>query len=96
MVVWQVECESESELADLQRLVAFGREMRRLALESPPAEVMGNCERCALSLGRDALRQTLQSAVQGRIDDLEKKAAPRAGRPTARRFAARAATRAAS
>lgn len=70
------EYRSESERIAMERAVAFVAEMHSLAQASPDGEVLQACEAHALDAGRNLLRNTLQQAVQHRIDDAEKKGAP--------------------
>jgi hypothetical protein len=62
-----------------ERAIEFVAEMHRLGLEAPDGGVIDACEAVTLSQGSDLLRDTLASAVQARVDRLEKKSTPLAG-----------------
>jgi hypothetical protein len=71
------EYRSEQERVAIERAVAFVAEMHSLAQAAPDGQVLDLCEAQALDQGRDLLRDTLQRAVQTRINAAEKKGGPR-------------------
>jgi len=87
-----IECATEAEAASVRLAAAFAGEMHRLAQSAPDGHVLHLAEALALDQGRRLLRQTLQAAVQARVDAAEHKGGPPAPRPA--RAAAASATRA--
>ena len=65
----------EQERATIERAIAFIAEMHQLAQAAPDGQVLDLCEARALDRGRALLRDTLQTAVQTRIDAAEQKGA---------------------
>ena len=71
MLVLEVETEGQEEL--IRRYHAFVMELDQLALTAAAEEVIDQCEEAAVLKGSDINRQTLERAVQRRIDAAEKK-----------------------
>jgi hypothetical protein len=77
-------------LTPIQRLVVeqalvMAKELEAAADSAPEGQMIDRCESFMLGFGRDFLRRTLESTIQSRAEDLEKKGAPpasaHAGRP---------------
>ena len=69
------EYQTDEERLAIEAAIAHVCEMRQLALNAPPGQVLSRCEERALDQGRKLIRSTLQQAVQARIDEAEKKGA---------------------
>ncbi|CAN5182603.1 hypothetical protein BH11PLA2_BH11PLA2_07680 [soil metagenome] len=74
-----IESTTESERLQLERMVAYVREMNALGMTAAPGTVLDACESFALDRGRRLIRDQLAAAVQGR-GDAEKNAATRSVR----------------
>lgn len=70
-VVLDVQSPVQEEL--IRKYHAFVMELDQLALTAPAGQVIDQCELMAATKGRDITRQTLEQAVQRRIDAAEKK-----------------------
>ena len=70
-ITLEVETEGQEEL--IRSYHAYVIEMDQLALTVPMGDVIDHCEEVAVRKGADINRQTLQRAVQRRIDAAEKK-----------------------
>ena len=57
----------------IRKYHAYVMELDQLALTAPAGQVLDQCELVAVTQGRDITRQTLEQAVQRRIDVVEKK-----------------------
>ncbi len=79
MATGTFEYRTESERKSIERAIAFASEMHDLALAAPAGQVLDQCEQQAVDRGRDLLRETLQAAVQTRIDAAEVKKGRRGG-----------------
>ena len=79
MATGTFEYRSEAERKSIERAIAFAAEMHDLALTAPDGQVLDQCEGQALGLGRDLLRETLQAALQTRIEAVEVKKGRRGG-----------------
>ena len=75
MPTLSVEYQTEQERSLIQQAIAFVTEMRQLAQAAPAGAVLTLCEARALDCGRQLLRDTLQAAVQARVDAAEQKGA---------------------
>jgi hypothetical protein len=73
MATGTFEYRTDAERQAIERAVAFVAEMHDLALTAPSGQVLDQCEQQAIGRGRDLLRDTLQQAVQTRIDAMEAK-----------------------
>lgn len=73
-----IECATEAEAASVRLAAAFAGEMHRLAHSAPDGQVLHLTEGLALDQGRSLLRDTLQAAVQERVDAAEQKGGRRA------------------
>jgi hypothetical protein len=73
MATGTFEYHTEAERKAIERAIAFVSEMHDLALTAPSGQVLDQCEQQATDRGRDLLRDTLQEAVQARIDTVEVK-----------------------
>ena len=67
------EYRTEAERVTIERAIAFVAEMHDLARTAPPGQVLDRCEQQAADRGRELLRDTLQRAVQARVDAAEVK-----------------------
>jgi hypothetical protein len=68
-------------LTPVQRLIVeqafvLAKELESAAETAPEGRVIDRCESLLLGRGRDFLRRMLESTIQSRVDDLEKKAEP--------------------
>jgi hypothetical protein len=68
-------------LTPIERLVVeqalvMAKELEATADSAPEGQVIDRCESFMLGFGRDFLRRMLESTIQMRAEDLEKKAAP--------------------
>jgi hypothetical protein len=70
-VVLSVQTPEQEEL--IRKYHAYVMELDQLALSAPDGQVMDQCELAAVTKGRDITRQTLEQAVQRRIEAAEKK-----------------------
>ena len=68
-----LEVESESQARLLRRYHAWLHELRELAHSAPEGHILEVLEEAVVTQGRERLRQTLEEAVQQRIDAAEKK-----------------------
>ena len=71
---------SEAERLALEQTVAYLTHLRQVAADTPSGTVLDACERVVLAEGRDALRVTLEAALQTRIrsgDSAQKKSPAR-------------------
>ena len=75
---------SSAQKAALTAAFAFVSEVEAAALTAPPGRVLDACETLALGQGRKFLADTLQSVLQQRIDDSQKKMVPPASAPAAK------------
>jgi hypothetical protein len=86
MATGTFEYRTDAERRAIERAIAFVGEMHELALAAPSGQVLDQCEQQATERGRDLLRNTLQEAVQARIDSAEvkkgRRGAVRAGAPS--------------
>ena len=73
MPTLEVSYDTEAERLVYQRAIDYAAEMLRVAQTGPDSQVVDACEGVALDQGRHFLRDSLQHAVQHRIDALEKK-----------------------
>ena len=73
MATGTFEYRTEAERRSIERAIAFVAEMHDLALTAASGQVLDQCEQQATDRGRDLLRDTLQEAVQARIDTAEVK-----------------------
>lgn len=80
--------ETESERLAYERMIAYVREMRDVALSAPSGAVLDACERHAWEAGRTRLRDNLAETVQARID-AEKKRRPPVSEGSGRRASGR-------
>jgi hypothetical protein len=70
-ITLEVEDEGQEEL--IRQYHAYVMELNQLALTAEMGDVIDQCEEAAVSKGADINRQTLQRAVQRRINAAEKK-----------------------
>ena len=75
---------SSAQKAALTAAFAFVSEVEAAAQTAPPGRVLDACETLALGQGRKFLADTLQSVLQQRIDDSQKKMVPPASAPAAK------------
>lgn len=68
-----LEVETPEQEALIRSYHAYIQELDELALSAPAGEVIDECESVAVTKGQDINRQTLQRAIQRRIDAAEKK-----------------------
>ena len=62
------EYSTEAERLSIEHAIAFASEMHQLALDVPHGTVLDACEQQAVERGPAFLRQTLQNALQARMD----------------------------
>ena len=67
-----IEYATEAERLELEQVVAYLAEMRRVGATAPHGTVLAACEQLALGAGRELLCDTLASAVQARADTEKK------------------------
>ena len=79
MATGTFEYRTDAERQGIERAIAFIAEMHDLALTAPAGHVLDQCEQQATDRGRDLLRDTLQQAVQARLDAAEVKKGRRGG-----------------
>ena len=74
-----IEYRTEAERLILEQALAFCVQMRQVGATAPEGTVLAACERVALDSGRQLIRDTLASAIQGRADttDASKKSPAR-------------------
>jgi len=89
MPILQISYATDAERLVLERLIAFGTEMCRLADQAPDGGVVAACEGLAVERGRAVLGQTVEQALRARAAAAEGKG----GRPGSARAGAGAATR---
>ena len=58
------EFRDDNERLAMENAIAFVAQMRDLALQAPPGQVLDRCERHALENGRELLRLTLERSAQ--------------------------------
>jgi len=77
-----IEYQTDAERLILEQALAFVTQMRQVAAAAPDGTVVAACEQLALADGRQLVRDTLASAVQGRADatDAQKKRPARAAK----------------
>lgn len=68
-----IEYTTDSERLQLERLLAYSAELRRVADAAESGSVLAACETHVLDAGRRLLREHLQTTVQARIDQPQKK-----------------------
>jgi hypothetical protein len=68
-----LEVETPQQETLIRNYHAYVLELDELALAAPAGEVIDECESAAVTKGQDINRQTLQQAIQRRIDAAEKK-----------------------
>lgn len=68
-----LEVDTPEQEALLRSYHAYVLELEQLALKARAGEVIDQCEEMAVCKGQDINRQTLQQAIQRRIDQAEKK-----------------------
>jgi hypothetical protein len=78
----------------LQRLIVeqayvLATELEHAAESAPKGQVLDRCETLLLGHGRDFLRRALESSLQSRAEDLEKKGVPGESAPAGRRHTTR-------
>lgn len=76
-----IEYATDAERLQIERAIAFARELQHLGVTAPHGTVLDTCERFALTAGRQLLVDTLEAAIRTRAEG-EKKvpAARRRGR----------------
>ena len=79
MATGTFEYRTDAERRAIERAIAFVAALHDLALTAPSGQVLDQCEQQATDRGRDLLRDTLQEAVQSRIDTAEVKKGRRGG-----------------
>ncbi len=69
----------------VEQALVMPKELEATADAAPEGQVIDRCESFMLGFGRDFLRRMLESTIQSRAEDLEKKAAPPVSAPVGRR-----------
>jgi hypothetical protein len=70
-VILEVHTPEQAEL--LRNFHAYMMELDQLALNAPDGEVIDECELSAVTKGQEITRQSLEQAIQRRINAAEKK-----------------------
>lgn len=86
------EYRTDEERRAIEAAIAYVQQMRQLALDAPPGQVLAACEGHALGQGRHLLRENIRAALHERVARDEKKGAP----PAAARAAGGCASRGAA
>jgi hypothetical protein len=63
-----IEYTTDAERIELERVIAYVQEMRRLGATATHGTVLDACENFALDAGRKLLRDNLAAALQNRAD----------------------------
>ncbi len=87
---------SDAERLVLERAIAYATHLHQLAQDAPDGSVLETCEKLALDKGRSLLRDTLATALEGRIGSAEQKGGAPASAPRRTPDAPRADIRAPS
>jgi hypothetical protein len=69
----------------VEQALVMAKELEAAADSAPEGQVIDRCESFMLGFGRDFLRRMLESTIQMRAEDLEKKVAPLESAPVGRR-----------
>jgi hypothetical protein len=72
-----VEYKTEAERLILEAAIAYATTLQTAAMTAPGGSVLDLCEQIAVGPGKAFLRETLEHAVQGRIEDADKKGGSR-------------------
>jgi hypothetical protein len=80
----------------LEQAIAYATHLHQLAQDAPDGSVLDACEKLALDKGRSLLRDTLATALEGRIGSAEQKGGSPASAPRRTPDAPRADIRAPS
>jgi hypothetical protein len=91
-----IEYRTDKERLILEQAIAYVTDLSRLALAAPDGKVLPMCEQHALGQGRQLLRSSLATALEGRIDVAEQKGGPLAPVPRRTPDARKDSTRAPS
>ena len=83
----------DAERLILEQAIAYAAHLHQLAQDAPDGSVLETCEKLALDKGRSLLRDTLATALEGRIGSAERKGGPPASAPRRTPDAPRAGTR---
>jgi hypothetical protein len=86
----------DAERLILEQAIAYATHLHQLAQDAPDGSVLETCEKLALDKGRSLLRDTLATALEGRIASAEQKGGSPASVPRRTPDAPRADTRATS
>jgi len=73
MPTLQVTYSTDAERLAYQRAIDYAAEMLRVAQAGPDEQLIAACEGVALDKGRQFLRDSMEDAVQARVDAFEKK-----------------------
>jgi hypothetical protein len=87
-----IEYRDENERLALDQAIAYGAQLRHLALTAPDGTVRAACQQRALADGRALLRSTLAAALDSRGEAAEQKGGPPASAPRRTPAAPRART----
>jgi len=68
-----IEYETDAERLILEQAAAYVAEIRRVGATAPAGTVLAACEAIALGSGRKLVRDSLQTAIQGRADSQKKR-----------------------
>jgi hypothetical protein len=57
----------------MERALAMAKELERTGMAAPHGEILDQLETAAVAQGREFTRAALEGALQGQVDELEKK-----------------------
>jgi hypothetical protein len=89
-------CRDDAERLILEQAIAYATHPHQVAQDAPDGPVLDACEKLALDKGRSLPRETLATALEGRITSAGQKGGPPASVPRRTPDAPRADTRAPS
>jgi hypothetical protein len=73
-----IEYTTDTERLQYERVIAYVQELNRVGATAAPGTVLDSCERFALDQGRKSILDTLEAALQARIDSTAQKKSPEA------------------
>lgn len=75
-----IEYTTEAERLQYERVIAYVQELNRVGATAAPGTVLDACELFALDRGRKTILETLEVAIQARIDCTSQKKSPTTAR----------------
>jgi hypothetical protein len=76
MLASDLDCLTPTQRVIVEQALVMAKELEIAADSVPEGQVIDRCELFMLGFGRDFLRRMLESTIQLRAEDLEKKVAP--------------------